>query len=191
MGSNAVMAWLKPGGRRKSRLQERRDPIVLPEHAHIQMVIDAAPGMFAEMVRAAVKTGARQLPEGGARRRSAGPKTGPRFQAIHLPPPAPPRSRGLAEKRQFHLCFAEAARPHQHQDGRDVPSVFDAGGGSDRDAWKWWRRTRNRNKSSGFNWRKTLKTSKLVGSNAHHQKSAHGCCKPKVGGSIPSAGTSF
>jgi integrase/recombinase XerD len=63
MGSNAVMAWLKPGGRRKSRLQERRDPIVLPEHAHIQMVIDAAPGLFAEIVRAAVKTGARQLPE--------------------------------------------------------------------------------------------------------------------------------
>jgi integrase/recombinase XerD len=59
MESNPVMAWLKPGGRRKSRLQERRDPIVLPQPEHIQMVIDRAPGLFAEMIRAAVKTGAR------------------------------------------------------------------------------------------------------------------------------------
>lgn len=59
MDSNPVMAWLKPGGRRKSRLQERRDPIMLPEPAHIQMVISRAPGLFAEMIRAAVKTGAR------------------------------------------------------------------------------------------------------------------------------------
>lgn len=57
--SNPVMSWLKPGGRRKSRLQERRDPIVLPDHSHIQMVIDRAPDLFAEMIRAAVKTGAR------------------------------------------------------------------------------------------------------------------------------------
>lgn len=56
---NPVTAWLKPGGRRKSRLQERRDPIMLPEPAHIQMVIDRAPGLFAEMIRAARKTGAR------------------------------------------------------------------------------------------------------------------------------------
>jgi integrase/recombinase XerD len=40
---NPVIAWLKPGGRRKSRLQERRDPIQLPDPAHIRMVIDAAP----------------------------------------------------------------------------------------------------------------------------------------------------
>lgn len=59
MDSNPVMAWLKPGGRRKSRLQERRDPIVLPDPSHIQMVIARAPGLFAEMIRAAVKTGAR------------------------------------------------------------------------------------------------------------------------------------
>jgi integrase/recombinase XerD len=59
MESNPVMAWLKPGGRRKSRLQERRDPIMLPEPEHIQMVVDRAPGLFAEMIRAAVKTGAR------------------------------------------------------------------------------------------------------------------------------------
>jgi integrase/recombinase XerD len=31
---NPVLAWLKPGGRRKSRLKERRDPIVLPEPPH-------------------------------------------------------------------------------------------------------------------------------------------------------------
>lgn len=59
MESNPVMAWLKPGGRRKSRLQERHDPIMLPDPVHIQMVIDRAPGLFAEMIRAAVKTGAR------------------------------------------------------------------------------------------------------------------------------------
>lgn len=56
--SNPVMAWLKPGGR-KSRIQERRDPIVLPEPAHIQLVIDRAPGLFASMIRGALKTGAR------------------------------------------------------------------------------------------------------------------------------------
>jgi len=56
---NPVTAWLKPGGRRKSRLQERRDPIQLPEHAHIQMVIDRAPKLFAKMIGAALRTGAR------------------------------------------------------------------------------------------------------------------------------------
>lgn len=57
--ANPVMAWLKPGGRRKSRLQERRDPIMLPDPAHIQMVIDRAPGLFAAMIEAALLTGAR------------------------------------------------------------------------------------------------------------------------------------
>ncbi len=56
---NPVIAWLKPGGRRKSRLQERRDPIVLPEPDHIRMVIAAAPGQFGAMIEAAWKTGAR------------------------------------------------------------------------------------------------------------------------------------
>ena len=59
METNPAMEWLKPGHRKKSRLQERRDPIELPEAAHIQMVIDNAPGLFADMIRAAVKTGAR------------------------------------------------------------------------------------------------------------------------------------
>lgn len=56
---NPVITWLKPGRRRKSRLQERRDPIQLPEHAHIEMAIARAPALFASMIRAAVKTGAR------------------------------------------------------------------------------------------------------------------------------------
>jgi integrase/recombinase XerD len=59
METNPAMEWLKPGHRKKSRLQERRDPIVLPEMAHIQMVIDRAAGLFGRMIEAAVKTGAR------------------------------------------------------------------------------------------------------------------------------------
>lgn len=69
MEINPVMAWLKPGHRKKSRLQERRDPIVLPEPGHIQMVIDAAPGLFAKMIEAALKTGARLDELGKAERR--------------------------------------------------------------------------------------------------------------------------
>lgn len=57
--SNPVMMWLKPGGRRKSRLSERRDPIILPDPRHVQMVIDRAKGLFAHMIAAARKTGAR------------------------------------------------------------------------------------------------------------------------------------
>lgn len=57
--SNPVTTWLKPGGRRKSRLQERRDPIVLPDHGHIDRVVARAAGHFAAMIRAAVQTGAR------------------------------------------------------------------------------------------------------------------------------------
>jgi integrase/recombinase XerD len=53
------MEWLKPGHRRKSRLQERRDPIVLPDPVHIQMVIDQAPPMIARIIMTAIKTGAR------------------------------------------------------------------------------------------------------------------------------------
>ncbi|WP_051057022.1 tyrosine-type recombinase/integrase [Bradyrhizobium yuanmingense] len=56
---NPVLAWLKPGGRRKSRLKERRDPIVLPEAGHIAMVIAAAPGLKASLIIAAARTGAR------------------------------------------------------------------------------------------------------------------------------------
>jgi integrase/recombinase XerD len=56
---NPVISYLRPGGRRRSRLKERRDPIQLPDHAHIQMVIERAPSLFAGMIRAALKTGAR------------------------------------------------------------------------------------------------------------------------------------
>jgi integrase/recombinase XerD len=59
MPTNPAMQWLKPGHRKKSRLQERRDPIVLPDRAHIQMVIDRAPPMVAQMIRTALLTGAR------------------------------------------------------------------------------------------------------------------------------------
>jgi integrase/recombinase XerD len=60
MTSNPVRDWLNPAGRRKSRLKERRDPILLPDPAHIDMVIaNAGGGLFANMIRAAVKTGAR------------------------------------------------------------------------------------------------------------------------------------
>lgn len=57
--TNPAMDWLKPGHRKKSRLQERRDPIVLPDAVHIEMVIARARGLFADMVHAGVKTGAR------------------------------------------------------------------------------------------------------------------------------------
>ena len=69
LASNPAMDWLKPGNRRKSRLQERREPIVLPDPAHIDMVAARAPGLFAEMIRAAVKTGARldELAKGARR----------------------------------------------------------------------------------------------------------------------------
>jgi len=56
---NPVMAWLRPQSRRKSRIRERRDPIVLPEAAHVQRVIDRAPGMLAKMIDAARRTGCR------------------------------------------------------------------------------------------------------------------------------------
>jgi integrase/recombinase XerD len=57
--TNPAMDWLKPGHRKTSRLQERRDPIVLPDPVHIQMVIDQAPQMIAKIIQTAIKTGAR------------------------------------------------------------------------------------------------------------------------------------
>ena len=42
------------------RLKERRDPIVLPVLAHIDLVISRCPGMVADMVKVAMATGARQ-----------------------------------------------------------------------------------------------------------------------------------
>jgi integrase/recombinase XerD len=45
---------------RMHRIKERRDPIVLPLRSHIDLVISRCPGMVADMVRAAIATGARQ-----------------------------------------------------------------------------------------------------------------------------------
>lgn len=42
------------------RIKEKRDPIVLPERAHIDLVISRAPGMLADLIEAAVRTGARE-----------------------------------------------------------------------------------------------------------------------------------
>ena len=41
-------------------IKERRDPIVLPEHAHIERVIREAPALLARIAEAALKTGCRQ-----------------------------------------------------------------------------------------------------------------------------------
>lgn len=43
-----------------SRLSERRDPIVLPDHRHIARVIAAAPPSLAPLIAAALRTGCRQ-----------------------------------------------------------------------------------------------------------------------------------
>lgn len=51
--SNPALARLK-------KLKERRDPIVLPELAHIAYVVERAPGMLARMIEAALTTGCRQ-----------------------------------------------------------------------------------------------------------------------------------
>lgn len=44
---------------RAHRLKERRDPIVLPEEAHIWRVIERAPGRLGEIIEAAWRTGCR------------------------------------------------------------------------------------------------------------------------------------
>ncbi len=45
---------------RMRRIKERRDPIVLPHRVHVDLVIARCPGMIADLVRAAIATGARQ-----------------------------------------------------------------------------------------------------------------------------------
>ncbi|MGH6875925.1 MAG: tyrosine-type recombinase/integrase [Rhizomicrobium sp.] len=49
-----------PARDRLRKLKERRDPIVLPEHAHIARVIAAASPALAPLIEAALKTGCRQ-----------------------------------------------------------------------------------------------------------------------------------
>ena len=53
LGANPVLARMK-------RLEERRDPIALPRSEDIALVIERAPGMVKQLVRAAMATGARQ-----------------------------------------------------------------------------------------------------------------------------------
>jgi integrase/recombinase XerD len=58
--NDPIGAWLRPGGRKKSRLKERRDPIVLPEPAHIDRVLARAVPGIAAIAKAALLTGCRQ-----------------------------------------------------------------------------------------------------------------------------------
>ena len=45
---------------RMRRIKERREPIILPHRAHVDLVIGRCPGMIADVVRVAITTGARQ-----------------------------------------------------------------------------------------------------------------------------------
>jgi integrase/recombinase XerD len=45
---------------RLGRIKERRDPIILPQRSHIDLVIKRSPGMIADMIRVAMATGARE-----------------------------------------------------------------------------------------------------------------------------------
>ena len=55
-------AWVEtnPVLPRLGRLKERRNPISLPEHAHIEIVARRAPGRLQDLIRAALLTGCRQ-----------------------------------------------------------------------------------------------------------------------------------
>jgi integrase/recombinase XerD len=45
---------------RLKRLKERRDPIVLPDLAHVQRIVERAPGRMPQLIQAAIATGCRQ-----------------------------------------------------------------------------------------------------------------------------------
>ena len=53
LDSNPVLARMR-------RIKEKREPIMLPHRAHVDLVIARSPGMIADIVRAAIATGARQ-----------------------------------------------------------------------------------------------------------------------------------
>lgn len=55
---------------RLKRLRERRDPIVLPDHDHIALVVKRLPGNLKALTMAALKTGCRQDELVGAERRN-------------------------------------------------------------------------------------------------------------------------
>ena len=42
------------------KIKEKREPIMLPERAHVDLIVDRCPGMIADMVRVAIATGARE-----------------------------------------------------------------------------------------------------------------------------------
>jgi integrase/recombinase XerD len=62
--TNAAIAegWVdaNPVLPRLKNIKERRDPIVLPDRAHIDLVMERAPGMVRDLIDAAVRTGARE-----------------------------------------------------------------------------------------------------------------------------------
>jgi integrase/recombinase XerD len=45
---------------RLGRIKERRDPIILPQRTHIELIIERSPGMIADIIRVAMATGARE-----------------------------------------------------------------------------------------------------------------------------------
>jgi site-specific recombinase XerD len=61
MGFCIDEGWLEanPVLPRLGRLKERRDPIVLPDPAHIEILIRRAPGRLSDLIHAAWKTGCR------------------------------------------------------------------------------------------------------------------------------------
>ena len=63
-----------PALARLRKLKERRDPIVLPEHAHIRQVAKRAPRMLSAMIMAALATGCRQNELVTAERRNLDPE---------------------------------------------------------------------------------------------------------------------
>jgi integrase/recombinase XerD len=57
---NPVGVYLHPGGRKKSKLKERRDPIILPELPHVERVVARATPMLGAIATASLLTGCRQ-----------------------------------------------------------------------------------------------------------------------------------
>lgn len=72
MGFAIDLGWRQdnPVLPRLKRLKEKRDPIVLPDHDHIAMVIKRLPGLLKGLTMAALKTGCRQDELVGAERRN-------------------------------------------------------------------------------------------------------------------------
>jgi integrase/recombinase XerD len=62
-----------PALARLRKLKERRDPIVLPEHDHIERVAKRTTMMFAALIRVAVRTGCRETELTKAERRNYDP----------------------------------------------------------------------------------------------------------------------